>query len=50
VTLKLSPLLLYIARLSGTPYTTGLVSSTIFVRSSDPTTRELEPGRFRLTP
>src|SRR5947208_7210939 len=42
LTLKLSPRLLYIARLSGIPYTIGLASSTIFVRSSEPTTREAD--------
>src|ERR1019366_5212313 len=50
LTLKLSPLLLYIARLSGTPYTIGLASSTILVRSSVPTTRDAAAARLTVTP
>lgn len=50
LTVQQSPLLLYIARLSGTPYTIGLVSSTTFVRNSDPTTRVELPARTELTP
>ena len=50
LTVKLSPLPLYTARLSGTPYTIGLASSTIFVRSSDPTTLDPVPGRLTVTP
>jgi hypothetical protein len=50
LTVRYSPLLLYIARLSGTPYTIGLASSTIFVRRSEPTTRVEVPGRRVMTP
>src|SRR6185436_1629851 len=44
LTLKLPPESLYTARLSGTPYASGLVSSTTRVRSSDPTTRDPVPA------